>query len=372
MDIVASELEKRHSTIKVQYDLKGNKHDVHFRNLSGGDLACTNEAVIAGGLLPCMRTGAQTIRVEGPVSAAFMAGLSTIQDIFRCWDDTFQRVDIEADEVVNYSGNPKNRVGTFFSGGVDSFYTLVKHREEITDLIFMHGMDIRLHNEYLRKETSDSIHKIAEAFGMQVTEIETNLRTLLDSHVRWNTYGHGAFIAATGHLLSHKLNKIYIPASHTYADMHPCGTHPVLDHLWGTETLEFVHDGCEATRVEKVARISEYDVVLEHLRVCWQNVDGTYNCGICEKCIRTMINLKVNGVLERSRSFNVKTDIHAYLKQAKVTKYNREFFVENYKALKKNGTDPELETVLENLLKPPTFLQKIGKRVRKRFRRLLR
>ena len=38
---------------------------------------------------------------------------------------------------------------------------------------------------------------------------------------------------------------------------------------------------------------------MRHLRVCWQNPDNAYNCGRCEKCFRTMLDLWVVGALDR-------------------------------------------------------------------------
>ena len=62
------------------------------------------------------------------------------------------------------------------------------------------------------------------------------------------------------------------------------GSHPLLDPLWSTETLAFVHDGCEANRMEKVRRIAESPLLLEGLRVCVDDRGpDVYNCGSCWK-----------------------------------------------------------------------------------------
>jgi hypothetical protein len=41
--------------------------------------------------------------------------------------------------------------------------------------------------------------------------------------------------------------------------------------------------------------LSSHSEVLARLRVCWENL-GNYNCGLCEKCIRTMLGLRAIGV----------------------------------------------------------------------------
>ena len=50
-----------------------------------------------------------------------------------------------------------------------------------------------------------------------------------------------------------------------------------------------IHDGAEARRCDKLRRLAESAPALKGLRVCWQ--DAGFNCGRCEKCLRTMIAL---------------------------------------------------------------------------------
>ncbi|SMY03441.1 hypothetical protein BANT918_02833 [Brevibacterium antiquum CNRZ 918] len=89
-----------------------------------------------------------------------------------------------------------------------------------------------------------------------------------------------------------------LPATYSYADQYPWGSHPLFDPLWSTEYLKVVHDGAEATRVEKTQRISDNPSAQQHLRICFQK-KGDYNCGQCSKCIRTKIALELSGVLNK-------------------------------------------------------------------------
>jgi hypothetical protein len=58
------------------------------------------------------------------------------------------------------------------------------------------------------------------------------------------------------------------------------------------------------TRLEKIRRISTEPLVQRNLRVCWQNVAGSLNCGRCEKCVRTMLSLDICGTLGRFPGFD--------------------------------------------------------------------
>ena len=110
---------------------------------------------------------------------------------------------------------------------------------------------------------------------------------------------HGLVLTSVGLTLQDAVRKLYVPAGQSHRDLFPLLTHPLLDPLWSTETLEVVHDGCEATRFEKIQVLRRDEIALDHLAVCnkpWAVV----NCGGCEKCLRTMTNLHLAGALERT------------------------------------------------------------------------
>src|SRR5262249_976947 len=86
------------------------------------------------------------------------------------------------------------------------------------------------------------------------------------------------------------------------------GCHPGLDPLWSTETLEFVHAGAEARKSDKIPVIAASPLALRVLRVCWENRNGAYNCGRCEKSLRTMVLLDLHGVLDKTGQFPHRLD----------------------------------------------------------------
>ena len=114
-------------------------------------------------------------------------------------------------------------------------------------------------------------------------------------------------LASVGLLFQARFRTILISAAHTYADLGPWGSHPLLDPLWSTELTEFVHHGAHATRVDKCRVLANSEVAMRHLRVCWENREGRYNCGECEKCLRTMVNLAAVGALGRCTTLPVES-----------------------------------------------------------------
>ena len=363
--------DSRHGlSIEFECQINEKKYRIFFR-CKEAVLTENIESFLASAILPCMKTGGGNLVVDGEVSRTFLTSLSTIQDIYCLWDESLRRVTIKNAKAIQRSPSTKKRVGVFFSGGVDSFYTFLKHQNEITDLIFVHGLDIKLTDTSLLEKASNKICAVASAFGVNIIEVETNLRELLDSYVDWGFLGHGATLAAIGHLFYPEFHRIYIAATHTYADLFPWGSHPVLDHLWSSEVLEFVHDGCEATRVKKVTLISKYDIALQALRVCWKNPNSAYNCGRCEKCLRTMINLKVNDALDRCTTFDAELDLKRVSKIDIKDDNTRSFVRENLKQLEKRQDNEELRKALQTALNRQHWPRKIKASVKHLAKRLI-
>ena len=301
-----------------------------------------------------MRTGGR-LRLPGEMSPRLLSAAPKIQDFFRLWDDEeFRRVPVDAGARDAANGADRaSGVGCFFSGGVDSFYTLLKHREEITHLIFVHGFDVFITEQTRREQGSQTAREVARELGKSLIEVETNLRTLFsmasDRLVHWDKY-HGAVLASVALLFQHRFRKVLIPASFTYDQLFPWGTHPVLDPLWGTELTDFEHDGCEARRPEKVVYISKHESALKWLRVCHKSPDDRQNCGRCEKCLRTMINLRAAGALERCKTFPSDLNLEAVANMDLSKDVKRTFARQNLKALEGLGTDPELARTLAEAL----------------------
>jgi hypothetical protein len=301
----------------------------------------------------------------------------TIQDIWACWDSSFAKVDISTHSAESWE--PARGVGCFFSGGVDSFYTALKHQDQISALVFVHGFDVPLANQDLRASVSRALRAAAAELGKPLIEVQTNIRTFSERYVPWSEQYHGSALASVALLLAPMFGKFYIPASFPYSYLEPWGSHPLLDPLWRNEGMEVVHDGCEATRVEKVRSISASDTALRWLRVCWQNGGDAYNCGRCEKCLRTMVNLEVAGVLERCATFDRALDLREVARVPAPDACARMFVADNLRACEDRGDRPQLARALRDCLSSK-YYRGIGvlargdltRRVARRARRLIR
>ena len=245
--------------------------------------------------LPIAMSAGSSLSVPEPVSPRLLDRLGTVQEIFTAWVEGMQPIEVEAEAGVHDAAGGRG-TASFFSRGVDSFYTVLRNLDEIDSLVYTFGFDVSPDNRRARAPMSRAIGEIAAELQRPVVEVETNLREVSDLYCRWGMY-HGAFLASVGLVLAPTFRRMLVPATYSYASLISRGSHALLDPMWSTEAVEFVHEGA-ATRTAKVEELSRSELAMRTLRVCW-NEEAEQNCGQCEKCLRTMAALRIAGTLER-------------------------------------------------------------------------
>jgi hypothetical protein len=297
-------------------------------------------------LYPAMAAATDLV-LDVPIEPGLLGRMTRVQDIMTAWCPSMTRVAVSAPPAASAAPRSGGRVGCFFTGGVDSFYTLLKHAAEIDTILYVHGFDLRPegHPEgaadaSLRAQVSRMLHEVARRLGKDVIEIASDLRNFSDPRVPWVWY-HGAALAGVAQMVAPAFAKIYVSASSHYRTLIPWGSHPLLDPLWSLEQLAIVHTGNETERFAKVAMLAQAEVALTHLRVCWTNERGAYNCGRCPKCLRTMVALRLCGALDRCETFPVPLDLAAVATEfigLPTVNYARE----NLRAAERLGSDRAL------------------------------
>lgn len=251
-----------------------------------------------------MRMG-NTIEVDGEVSQSLFHQLSTYQDIMKKWYPYLNRVEITAknisDDIVY---DEKRKVISCFTGGVDAFYTLLKNEKRIDNLLYVWGFDIPLTEEDFYHKVHDHLSTVAKDFNKEIIFVKTNLGfEVTNKYASWGDFCYGAAIASIILFMTQKYELCLMPSGNDYATLLPRGSHPLTNPLWNCDGVKFVYDGGEASRVEKVDRIADNEIVQNHLRVCYLSHDD-YNCSECEKCIRTMASLEAVNKLGKMKTFS--------------------------------------------------------------------
>lgn len=268
-----------------------------------GDFACryqfppgsvansTGDAFLAAGLLAAMVRG-EPLELDPAFSASptLLEGLEQIQEVLTAWVPALRRVPVIARPAPPPAARPG--AAAFFSGGVDSLYTLLERKDEIARAVHIRGFDYRRENLVLAAEIDGRNRAFVEARGKAFTIVESNLRDLYDAvGVHVHLY-HGSHLASVALALG--FERMFVPASLTWAELLPWGSHPVTDPLWGNGVVRLIHHGLEADRLEKLKRIAVDPGALSLMRVCPGFKD--YSCGVCEKCLRTRVALRLAGV----------------------------------------------------------------------------
>jgi hypothetical protein len=301
-----------------------------------------------------MRAG-EALRVAPPISPRLSVMLPRVRDIFHTWWPHLSRVDLDLVPDDRRSPASPARAATFFSGGVDSFYTLLRHHgprqtlpAPMTHLIFMRGVETRLEGIVDIEKTEQWVREIAARVSVQPIFGETNFRTVLQGpaeNLHWERHYHGSALAAIALGLSPGMGYVCVPSTFSYNHVVAYGSTPLVDEMFSTEHLQVLHDGADAPRPIKLARILEWDreLVLDHLRVCILNRGGAFNCGHCRKCVRTAVPLRVLGAWQEARTFPEKSTDHW---ERVIADDHLEFTEENLQFARDHGADQELLAML--------------------------
>jgi hypothetical protein len=307
------------------------------------------EAFLSFGLFLAMRDRL-ALRVEGAVSEKLMEGLVKYQKILSEWYPDYRPTEVEAGSVLaELDVEPGAGTAFFFSGGVDSFHTYLGNREDLTHALFLYGADIKLHETAYRELTSRELNTAAREMGVEFIEVESNLLEFTEEHCSWAYHSHGAYLPAIAKLFGDRFHKVSLASSYPEHKLVPWGSHPSTDPLWSGAGMEVVHFGGMATRFDKVSTVGKNELARRFVRVCWENVEGSYNCCECEKCLRTMVALRIAGVLDDCPVFPRKLDLDAVSKVRYSSIGNRADWHWNILALR-YVDDPELEAVLAQQL----------------------
>ena len=321
-------------------------------------LSAENGDPFVAALLPPAMFLNETLSIEAPVSRKLWEAIPQIQSIYRSWYKSYAETIVEAPVRQTAAPRPASYVGLFFSMGVDSSYTLCKNlqdrregTEPITHLILINGFDVYLWEETRFPPLLNAVNHVAAALNKAVLPVTTNLREFSDRVVDWVRAYHGPALASVVLALGGAIRKAHISASSTYANLAPHGTHPLVDPLWGTEGTSLVHDGLEATRLEKIRFLASSPVLLANLRVCATGeITDVYNCGRCEKCLRTMIGLQVAGLLEQCRTLPHKIDVDLVRSMKSDNIFSRAALEELQRALGDSPQNRALRAALDECL----------------------
>ena len=298
-------LERSASGIILSGDVDGI--ELYFKADADHELMTGAEPFLCAMLIPAMEQGRPIVIPEDlDASAEFVANIHRLQDVYAVWYPEFTKVDIDVRTRSGESPRVGRGSGLFFSGGLDACHSLLKYGAAIDTLVYVRGIDMQLDDDALYRQCLESNLETAQAYGKSLLALESNvrffIRKLSRSGIGWGV-AQGCGLGALAHALG--MADVYISSSAAYDDLGgPQGSHPLTDPLCSSDRVRIHHIGCEARRHQKLIEVAGDDLLLQRVRVCWQ--DQGLNCGKCEKCLRFRMALTLAGL--RSRNFEPLTD----------------------------------------------------------------
>lgn len=232
-----------------------------------------------------------------------------------------------------------NLIGTGISCGVDSLSTIYDRFVKETDpdckinaLFFFNcganGVFTEDFTTGLAQICCQRSMALARELGLPLCPVDTNLHNfrLKEAHETWIFLATYSCVLA----LQNVVRRYYISSGYSYAEIKGNGINynkydfagyceSFFVPLIQTERIELVVDGCQYRRVDKLKKIADWDIARKYLNVCSKFTEDASNCGVCTKCLRTLLALEILG------------KINAFADIFDIEHYRQESF--NYKAL---------------------------------------
>lgn len=340
-------------------------------------------------LLPYIVKHNYDVKINAKISSKLYYQINDYLLPLLCKEFKKKMISIEC-ELTDQIYNGK-AVGASVSCGVDSFYTILKHKEQldkkynITHLAFFNagshgqygGDDARrLYNERLQE-----VRKFCKKNNYELVTVDSNMNELIMmNHEKTHTFRTLGCVFVLEKLFSKYYFASGLGFNGSKIDESDTAYYDILNvHCLSNENISFYCSGLETTRQEKINFISKYPETYNSLNVCVH--DKWENCSECEKCIRTMTALESIGKLEEYKEvFDLKkyyknrNKYHRLLLKYQNDKIKKDIYKEIVESYKENNihiskiskmtvlipTKNEIKKLIKNIM-PKKLIRKIRK-----------
>lgn len=302
------------------------------KDISGISPSILYIPVISNIVTVAWATGANIYVKE--LDKTFFESLNKVRSVMREWYPELPfSTNIDVRKIV--SNNFSNtKYGLLFSGGVDSTVSYIRHRDKGPNLIMIRGVDIPLNKEELWRRVKNKYSKFAYQENVKVNFLETNIHGFINERLLnaefgkyltdfswWGSIHHGIGILGLCAPLSavENIRTIFVASSHTREYFRPWGSNPLIDNKISWSNVNVKHDGYELSRQQKIRNVLKPFIIntdiYPHLRSCLSS-SYEFNCGNCEKCLRTITGLMLENIDPARCGFNVDRKTFINLKEA--------------------------------------------------------
>lgn len=255
-------------------------------------------------LLPYAMQNCLDIISDSTVSEKLELQISKfLMPILSRYSDIYNEITVSVKNKSDVNINSEKGCATGFSRGVDSFDTIKDALEcgdqSLTHLTFFNVGSHRSTGNYTKEQSvklyNDRLKTTVESskiFNLPLVDVNSNL----GEHLTLPYVQIHHFCSFSAVLALQKLFKNYYYSSGYSIDnfsIKKCDKgsafyEPLLSALLSTESTTFYITGLNKTRLDKIKSISEFEPSYDNLNVCYYE---DKNCGKCEKCSRTQLEL---------------------------------------------------------------------------------
>ena len=302
-------IDNKKATYLVAIDLKEETKELYFQvDVEYAEMiSLSGDAALAGLIVQAMYLG-EDIEIDAPVSSELLYAFKGSFQVLMCEAIPFlNNIEIRASHV--HAQDKKNGVATGFSGGVDSFSTLVEYLSSdmpehlrLTHLVFNNVGSHGGGGETLFEERYARISPLVKNIGLPFIKCNSNLDEFYSKRLNFQLT-HTVRNASAAMVLQNEIGTFLYSSAYGFSEINiNCGNDiakidPLSFQYLSSEHLKFISAGAHLYRVDKTIQISKYETSFDNLDVCVSSTIG--NCSKCFKCLRTMLTFEICQQLEK-------------------------------------------------------------------------
>jgi len=243
---------------------------------------------------------------------------------------------IHVKKIISNKFNNKE-TALLFSGGLDSLVSYITHKDQNPILITLLKPGMSTFNYGYHNKVRKFHQKFADHEGLEIDYIESTIMDELSDtlnnrllardfgvHNWWGGVSHGLILLGFCAPLTVKtIGKIVMPATYPKNLRKPHGAHFMTrtDFSWGDVKVDL--DATDLTRQGKIRHVFKANPQYhKYMRSCLLSTEGRPDlkeCGECEKCLRTIAGLILEGIDPNECNFKIKDNVLDYYKNLLVT-----------------------------------------------------
>ncbi|NGP18515.1 hypothetical protein [Devosia aurantiaca] len=255
----------------------------------------TNHAFAVWHVLPAAMTSGAVIEVDGPVDPGTRRAAQKFSETWELWrPGQFKRVQVEAQRNAPPASPGRRRDLAMYSGGLDSSHMLLRlgRRPQRACALTVQGLDYGVD----AGKSFNSLKKKIEPFLEHLNYDQVVVRTNATAITASGRHSYALRLMGAASILSGVFEEGHFAADCTHAqDMltFPFGLNHITNKYFETDDIVLRPLEEDVTRSEKVALVATEPIALNAISFCPDRSVAPYNCGQCEKCVRTKMMFMV-------------------------------------------------------------------------------